>query len=61
MIALLIVVRWHLSVILICVSFMAQDGEHIFICCSAIWNSSLEKVLFSSIAHFFIDLLIYGI
>jgi hypothetical protein len=53
-------VRWHLSVVLICISFMTLDGEHFFMCFSAIWNSSLVKVLFSSVAHFFIGPLIYG-
>jgi hypothetical protein len=25
-------VRWNLSVVLICTSFMARDGEHFFMC-----------------------------
>jgi hypothetical protein len=47
-------VRWNLSVVWICISFMARDGEHFFVCFLTIWISSLEKVLFSSVAHFFI-------
>jgi hypothetical protein len=39
---------------------MAWDGEHFFMCFLAIWISSFEKVLFSSIAHFFIGSLIWG-
>jgi hypothetical protein len=39
---------------------MASDGEHFFMCFLAIWTSSFEKVLFSSVAHFFIGSLIFG-
>jgi hypothetical protein len=60
MIAILIGVRWNLSVVLICVSFMTRDGEHFFMCSLAIWISSFEKVLFSSVAHFFFGSLILG-
>jgi hypothetical protein len=58
MIAILTRVRWNLSVVLICISFMSKDGEHFFMCFLAIWISSFEKVLFSSVAHFFIGSLI---
>jgi hypothetical protein len=61
MIAILTGVRWNFSVVLICISFMARDGEHFFICFLAIWISSFEKVLFSSLAHFFIGSLILGV
>jgi hypothetical protein len=47
-------------VVLICISFMARDGEHFFMCFLAIWLSSLETVLFSSVAHFFVGSLIWG-
>jgi hypothetical protein len=47
-------------VVLICISFMARDSEHFFMCFLDIWISSFEKVLFSSVAHFFIESLILG-
>jgi ABC-type multidrug transport system permease subunit len=60
MMAILTGVRWNLSVILIYISFMARDGEHFFMCFLAIWISSFEKVLFSSVAYFLIRSLIFG-
>jgi hypothetical protein len=60
MMASLTGVRWNLSEVLICISFMARDCEHFFMCFLAIWISSFEKVLFSSVAHFFIGSLILG-
>jgi hypothetical protein len=60
MVAVLTGVRWNLSVVLICISFMARDGEHFFMCVLAIRISSFEKVLFNSVAHIFIGSLILG-
>jgi hypothetical protein len=62
MVAILIGVRWNLSVVLIGISFMIRDDEHFFMCFFffAIWISSFEKVLFRSVAHFFIASLIFG-
>jgi hypothetical protein len=53
MIAFLTGVRWNLSVILICISFITRDGEHFFMCFLAIWIYFFEYILFSSVAHFF--------
>jgi uncharacterized membrane protein len=60
MVAIQTGVRWHLSVVLVCISFMARHGEHFFMCFSAIWISSFEKVLFSSMFHLFFNSLIFG-
>jgi hypothetical protein len=60
MMAILTGVRWNLRVVLIYISFMARDGKHFFLCFLAIWISSFQKVLLSSVAHFLIGSLIWG-
>ena len=59
-IAMVVSVKWHIIVILICISLMADEVKDLFLCLFAIMLPSFMKCLFISSSYFLIGFIFFS-
>lgn len=58
-ITIIVGMKWNLTMILICISLIANDVQHLYLCLLVIYVSYLEKCLFISFDHLLIGLFVF--
>ena len=61
MMTILTWVKCYLTIVLVCISLIISNGEHLFIGLLVLCMSSLEKCLFRSSAHFWLGFLFFNV
>lgn len=59
LIAIVVDVKWYLTVVLTCISLTIHEIEPLFLCALAICICSLQKCLFKSFVHFWVGLFVF--
>lgn len=57
--AIIVGMKWYLTVVLICITLKTNDAEYLFKCLLVIFISSLKNCLFKSLVYFFFNWVIW--